>query len=64
MDPTKLRMRYLLGIFVAAVMMAAVLRHFLHVYAGFTRTEILIGALLAVIGVFLATALFRLVRRF
>ena len=63
MDPTKLRMRYLLGIFVAAVMTAVVLRHFLHVQAGLTRTEILIGALLAAIGVFLATVLFRLARR-
>ena len=30
MDPTKLRMRYLLGIFLAAVVTAAVLRHVLH----------------------------------
>ena len=29
MDPTKLRMRYLLGIFLAAVVTAAVLRHVL-----------------------------------
>jgi hypothetical protein len=63
MDPTKYRMRYLLGILVAAIMTAASLRHFLHVDAGFTRTEILIGALLAAIGVFLTAILFRLARR-
>jgi hypothetical protein len=28
MDPTKIRMRYLLGIFLAAVVTAAALRHF------------------------------------
>jgi hypothetical protein len=56
-------MRYLLGILVAAVIMAAALRHLLHVYAGFTRIEIFIGALLATISVFLAAYLFRLARR-
>jgi hypothetical protein len=39
MDPTKLRMRYLVGILVAAVVTAAALRHFLHVEAGFSREE-------------------------
>lgn len=63
MDPTTFRMRYLLGILVAAVITAAALRHLLHVYAGFTRIEIFIGALLATISVFLAAYLFRLARR-
>jgi hypothetical protein len=63
MDPTKYRMRYLLGILVAAVVTAALLRHFLHVDAGFTRTEILIGALIAAIGLFLTVFLFRWARR-
>jgi hypothetical protein len=40
MDSIKLRMRYLIGSFVAAVLTAAVLRHFLHVQVGFTREEI------------------------
>jgi hypothetical protein len=62
MDPTKYRMRYLLGILVAAVVTAALLRHFLHVDAGFTRTEILIGALIVAIGLFLAVFLFRSAR--
>ena len=43
MDPIKLRMRYLIGFFVAAVLTAAVLRHFLHVQVGLTREEIRSG---------------------
>jgi len=45
MDPTKIRMRYLLAILLAAIVSAALLRHVLHVNAGFTRMEILEGAL-------------------
>jgi hypothetical protein len=45
MDPTKIRMRYLLVVLFAAIIIAAVLRHVLHVNAGFTRLEILEGAL-------------------
>jgi hypothetical protein len=64
MDPTKIRFRYLLGILLAAVLTAAVLRHVLHVHAGFSRKEILGGALAAIaISVFLAVALFRRRRR-
>jgi hypothetical protein len=60
MDPTKIRMRYLLGIFVMAVATATVLRHFLHVEAGFTRKPILVGALItATIGIFLAVVFCR-----
>jgi hypothetical protein len=47
MDPAKIRMRYLLGIIVAALLTAAVLRHVLHVNVGFTRKEILALALIA-----------------
>jgi hypothetical protein len=64
MDPTKIRMRYLLGIFLAAVVTAAALRHFLHVQVGFTREEIRTGGLItAAICIFLATAFFRWRRR-
>jgi hypothetical protein len=63
MDPTKYRMRYLLAILATAVATAALLRHFLHIGAGFTRTEIFTGALLAAIGIFLTAVLFRLARR-
>jgi uncharacterized membrane protein YeaQ/YmgE (transglycosylase-associated protein family) len=64
MDPTKLRLRYLLGILVAAVVTAAGLRHFLHVGAGYSREEIRTLALIpAVIGLFLVVALVRWRRR-
>jgi uncharacterized membrane protein YeaQ/YmgE (transglycosylase-associated protein family) len=64
MDPTKFRLRYLLGILVAAVVTAAGLRHFLHVDAGYTREEIRTLALIpAVIGLFLVVALVRWRRR-
>jgi len=64
MDPTKIRFRYLLGILLAAVLTAAVLRHVLHVHAGFTRKEILGGALAAAAtGFFLAVIFFRRRRR-
>lgn len=60
MDPTKIRLSYLFGIFVAAVIAAAVLRHVLHVEAGFSRKEILAGALTAAFAaVFAAIVLLR-----
>jgi glucan phosphoethanolaminetransferase (alkaline phosphatase superfamily) len=60
MDPTKIRMRYLLAILFAAIIAAAVLRHVLHVNAGFTRMEIFEGALVCVaLAVFLGLALRR-----
>jgi hypothetical protein len=46
MDPTKIRMRNLLGILLAAILTAAVLRHVLHTNVGFSRLEILEGALI------------------
>jgi hypothetical protein len=64
MDPTKLRMRYLVGILVAAVVTAAALRHFIHVEAGFSREEIRSGILTtAAIRKFLAVVFFRWRRR-
>jgi len=64
MDPTKIRFRYVLGILLAAVLTAAVLRHVRHVQAGLTRKEILAGALAAAaIGVLFAMVFFRRRRR-
>jgi hypothetical protein len=64
MDPTKFRLRYLLGILVAAVVTAAGLRHFLHVDAGYSREEIRTLALIpAVVGIFFMVAFFRWRRR-
>jgi len=52
-------MRYLAGILVAAVIVAAVLRHTLHVHAGFTRQEIAILALAALAAVLTAVLIRR-----
>jgi Mn2+/Fe2+ NRAMP family transporter len=60
MDPTKIKARYLLGVILAAVVTAAALRHVLHVEAGFSRKEILVGALIAAtIGTFLTVVFYR-----
>jgi len=64
MDPTKLRMRYLLGIFLAAVVTAAVLRHVLHTQVGIAREDIRTGVLIAAaVAIFLLIAIFRWSRR-
>jgi hypothetical protein len=63
MDPTKIRMRYLLGILIAAVLTAGVLRHTLHVHAGFTRVEIAILALAALAAILMVAGLVRSRRR-
>ena len=63
MDPTKIRMRYLLGILVTAVLTAAILRHTLHVHAGFTRVEIAILAFAALAAVLMLVGLVRSSRR-
>jgi hypothetical protein len=63
MDPTKIRMRYLLGIFFAALLTAAVLRHVLHTNVGFSRLEILEGALTCLALMALLGAVLRYRRR-
>ena len=64
MDPTQFRARYLFLILVAAILTAALLRHILHVEGGFTRKQILVGALVALaIGAIGAGVFFRRSRR-
>ena len=64
MDPIKLRMRYLLGIILAAVVTAAVLRHVLHTQVGITREDIRTGVLIAAaVAIFLFIAFFGWRRR-
>jgi membrane protein YdbS with pleckstrin-like domain len=62
MDPAKIRFRYLVGILFSAMLIAAVLRHILHVHVGFTRYEILVGAL-AVVFTFVVVSLWMRRRR-
>jgi hypothetical protein len=60
MDPTKTRVGYLVAILLTAILIAAVLRHVLHVHAGFTRQQIFIGALAVA---FTTTLLILILRR-
>ena len=63
MDPTKLRMRYLIGIFLAAVLTAAFLRHTIHTYGGYSREDIRSMSLEAIATVVLFVIIFVGLRR-
>ena len=64
MDPTQFRARYVFLILLAAILTAALLRHTLHVHGGFTRKEILVGALVALaIGAIVIAGVFSRWRR-
>jgi hypothetical protein len=59
MDPLSFRLRYFLAILFAAVVIAAALRHIIHVYVGFSREEIRMAALIALPLVAFAIIFFR-----
>jgi hypothetical protein len=61
LDPRTFRFRYLIGIVLATILIAAVLRHVLHVYGGLSREDIRADALIALF-VIVTTAI--AVRRF
>jgi hypothetical protein len=64
LDPRTFRFRYLIGIVLAAILIAALLRHVLHVYGGLSREDIRADALIALfIIVTTAIALRRFSRR-
>ena len=48
-DPRSFRLRNFLAIVFAAVLIAAILRHVLHVYAGIPREEIRADAFIAIV---------------
>jgi hypothetical protein len=58
-DPRDFRLRYFLMIVFAAVLIAAVLRHTLHVYGNISPKDIGVDALLAASAVGLLMFLFR-----
>jgi uncharacterized membrane protein len=51
MEALNARFRYFVALFIAAVIVAVFLRHAVHVYAGYSREEIGIGALIACMAV-------------
>ena len=63
MDPREFRFRYLIGIVLAAILIAALLRHTLHVYGGLSREDIRADALIAVLIIVLTTIVIRRLSR-
>jgi hypothetical protein len=59
MDSLNLRARRVIASVIGAVIVAAVLRHGFHVYGGYSRPEIAVGALLALPAVILVFLLLR-----
>jgi hypothetical protein len=63
LDPRQFRLRYFLAIVFGAILIAALLRHVLHVYGGMSREDIradaLIAALFIGVGAILLRALYR-----
>jgi hypothetical protein len=59
LDPREFRLRYLVAIVVATVLIAALLRHTLHVYGGLSREDIRVDALIAALIVGVAAVLLR-----
>jgi uncharacterized membrane protein len=58
-DPREFRLRYFLTVVAAAVLVAAVLRHVLHIYAGLTREDIRTDAVIAALVIGVAAVLLR-----
>ncbi len=60
MDKLNEQFKYIVAFLIGAVIIAAVLRHTVHVYGGFSREEIRAGALIAIPAVLLlAISFFR-----
>ena len=58
-DPREFRLRYFLLLAFATVLLAALLRHVLHVYGGLSREDIRVDALLAALAIGVVAVLFR-----
>jgi hypothetical protein len=58
-DPREFRLRYFVVLAFATVLLAALLRHVLHVYGGLSREDIRVDALLAALAIGVMAALFR-----
>jgi len=62
LDQLNLRFKYVLAFLIGAVIAAAALRHGAHIYGGFSREEIRVGALMAIPFVALAIIVFRRIK--
>jgi hypothetical protein len=61
LDPRSFRLRSFLLVALATILLAALLRHVLHVYGGFTREDIradalIVAVVIAVIAIFMRRA--------
>jgi hypothetical protein len=59
LDPREFRLRYLVAIMVGTILIAALLRHVLHVYGGISREDIRVDALIAALIIGVAAILYK-----
>jgi hypothetical protein len=59
LDPREFRLRYLVAIVVGTILIAALLRHVLHVYGGLSREDIRVDALIAALIIGAAAILYK-----
>jgi hypothetical protein len=59
LDPREFRLRYLVAIMVGTILIAALLRHVLHVYGGLSREDIGVDALIAAVIIGAAAILYK-----
>jgi hypothetical protein len=59
LDPREFRLRYVVVIVVGTIVIAALLRHVLHVYGGLAREDIRVDALIAALIVGVAAIVYK-----
>jgi hypothetical protein len=59
LDPREFRLRYLVAIVIGTILIAALLRHVLHVYGGVSREDIRVDALIAALIVGIAAIVYK-----
>jgi len=59
LDPREFQLRYLVAIVVGTILIAALLRHVLHVYGGISREDIRVDALIAALIIGVAAILYK-----
>ena len=59
LDPREFRLRYLVAIVVGTILIAAFLRHLLHVYGGLSREDVRVDVLIAGLIIGIAAVLYK-----